>query len=212
MPQESTHLLLEQERPDTSNHEVDESTLVYNLNNGNEAAFNMLFDIYHHAVYNYVVRFIKSPSLTDDIVQDVFVKIWEARYTIKSERSVRSFIFTIAKHHLLNVLKRASLEKKIKVEIMKFALQSHTRSEDEVIYADLTQFADRAIKNLPPQRRLIFKMHQEQGKDFKQIATILGISKNTVRDHLAKATKFIKSYLRVNAEITPLYAVIAFIC
>jgi len=208
MHSEGVHIISLEKPPVDSLILSQENKLVANLVRGDENAFNELFELYHHSLYKHVLRFVKSPNLAADIVQDVFVKLWEVRSTLKSECSLRAFIFTIAKNHLLNVLKRASLEKAIKREIMAYTVYSHTRNEDEVIYADLNRFADQAIQNLPPQRRLIFVMHKEEGKDFHQIAAILGISKNTVRDHLAKAAKFVRSYLRVNAEISSVFTFI----
>ena len=200
--------IVEENSKDALHNLCNETKMIVGLIRGEERAFNELFDLYHHSVYRHVLRFVKSPNLAADIVQDVFVKVWEVRSTLKPDRSIRPFIFTIAKNHVLNVLRRASVEKAVKMEIMSHAVYSYTGNEDEVIYTDLTRFAEEAIQNLPTQRRLIFVMHKEQGKDFHQIAAILGISKNTVRDHLAKATKFVRSYLRINAEVMSVFAAI----
>jgi RNA polymerase sigma-70 factor (ECF subfamily) len=188
-----------------------EKTIVSNIIVGDEGAFSELFEHYHHAVYSHVLRFVKSPSLAADIVQDVFIKVWETRSTLKLECSIQGFLFTVAKNHTLNLLRRASREEAIKKEILRYTLTAHTENEDAVIYADLNRFADKAIQNLPPQRRQVFVMHKEEGKDCHQIASILGISKNTVRDHLTKAFKFIRVYLKVNAEITSVLLFLTFL-
>ncbi len=174
---------------------------IIELIQGNEAAFLKIFEFHHHALYRHVIRFVKSPDLASDIVQEVFIKLWENRSTVNIECSLKAYLFTIAKNHLLNVLKRAAKEESIKREIVSYAMHSHTSNEDSVIYSDLAGLAEKAIENLPPQRRLIFKMHKDEGKDNHQIAEALNISKNTVRDHLAKATKAIRSYLKVYADI-----------
>lgn len=183
--------------------------LILEFAQGNERAFLKIFELHHHALYRHVIRFVKSPDLASDIVQDVFIKLWENRSSIKVEHSLKAYLFTIARNHVLNVLKRASIEESIKKEIITYAQQSHTSNEDNVVYKDFTSFAEKAIESLPPQRRLIFKMHIDEGKDNEQIATSLNISKNTVRDHLVKATKFVRNYLKVYADIASFYALIA---
>lgn len=187
-----------------------ESIIAVKLMQGDERALGELFDLHHHAVYNHVLRFVKSPNFAADVVQDVFIKVWEMRTTLRLECSIKAFLFTVAKNHMLNLLKRASREDAIKREILLHARLSHTENEDELIYADYNAFADKAIQSLPPQRRLVFVMHRSEGKDCEQIASILGISKNTVRDHLTKAAKFVRRYLRMNAEISSLLLLIYF--
>lgn len=179
-----------------------ELRVIEGLISGDREAFLRIFDQYHHALYVHVLHFVKSPDLAADLVQDVFIKIWENRAGIKVELSFKAYLFRIAKNHLINYLKRAAKEKSIKSEIGKYAISSHNQNEDGVIYADLAFHAERAIDQLPTQRQVVFRLFKEEGKDQHEIAAQLGISKNTVRDHLAKAGKFIRAYLRVKADIS----------
>jgi RNA polymerase sigma-70 factor (family 1) len=168
---------------------------------GNEKAFTKIFDQYHHAVYRHILRFVKSPDLASDLTQDIFIKVWENRSKLKPGYSFKAFLFTLAKNHLLNVLKRLSKEESIKKEIYSHAVHFNNHNEDTLIFSDYNQFALLTIDKLPPQRKIIFKMFKDEGQDFHEIAKNLGISENTVRDHLAKATKFLRGYLKVYTGI-----------
>lgn len=178
------------------------SDTLLDLISGDEKALCKIFDLYHHDLYRHVIRYVKSPDLASDIVQDVFIKIWEQRQTINPSFSFKAFLFTVAKNHVLNILKRAAIEDTIKKEIFSFALAFHNNSEDKIIYDDLSRFAEQAIESLPPQRRLIFKMVKDEGRNYDEIATVLGISKNTVHDHITKATKVMRSLLKVHTAIS----------
>jgi RNA polymerase sigma-70 factor (family 1) len=174
---------------------------------GDEKAFVIIFNQYYQSIYRLVIRFVKSPDLTADIVQDVFIKLWENRGAVNLTSSFKSYVFTIAKNHVLNILKRASKEEMIKKEIISHTLMFNTSNEDSIVYGDLASVADKAIESLPPQRKIVFKMHKDEGKDQHEIAAALGISRNTVRDHLAKADKFLRVSLKIHTEFTSLLIV-----
>jgi RNA polymerase sigma-70 factor (ECF subfamily) len=178
--------------------QLEDKCLILDFISGNDQAFPAIFDRYHHALYLHVIKFVKSPDIASDIVQDVFVKIWEIRASINPDYSFKAFMFTIAKNHLLNILKRSAKEKSIRDEIFKYAIDAHSQCEDVVIYNDLNEFAEKAIDCLPPQRKIVFRMFKEEGLDYHQIADNLGLSTNTVRDHLTKASKFIRGYLKIH--------------
>ena len=178
-----------------------EMLIVRALVEGDQDAFLQIFEQYHRGLYVHILRFVKSPDVAADLVQDVFVKVWENRAQIKVECSFRGYLYRIAKNHLINFLKRATKEKHIKQEILKYSDSFHNQNEEQVILSDFELFADRAIASLPPQRQVVFKLFKA-GNDYHEIAAQMGISKHTVRDHLAKATKFIKQFLRAKTGIS----------
>jgi RNA polymerase sigma-70 factor (ECF subfamily) len=178
---------------------LEDQQLILDVIAGNEQAFYRVFHLYHHGIFRYAIKFLKSPDLAADVVQDVFMKVWESRGTINPSCPFKAFLFTVAKNHVLNIIKRGLKEKSIRQEIIKYATVSANQCENTVILNDLTRFAEMAIENLPPQRRVVFRMFKDQGLDYRQIAHVLGLSTNTVRDHLSKASKAIRGFLRVHA-------------
>lgn len=183
-----------------SKHRVDK--VIQQLIQGEEPAFRILYEKYHAPLYYYTLKFLKSGALAEEVVHDVFLKIWENRKNLRTDLNFRAYLFTICKNHIVNVLLRASKEREIKNKIARHLDTSHNDLEETVVYADYMNLAYEAINHLPPQRQLVFKLCREEGKTYAEIAETLNISTGTVKDHLVKAGKFIKNYLLKNARIT----------
>jgi RNA polymerase sigma-70 factor (ECF subfamily) len=181
---------------------MEETCLVQALREGDQTAFRTLYEDYHGRLYGFSLRFVKSPALAEEVVHDVFLKIWEHRATLRTDSSFRSYLFTIAKNHLLTLLQRANQEARIKQEIADHLPTSHCQPEEQVIYNDYLHYAQQAIASLPPQRRLVFETCRLQGKSYEEAAQLLAISPGTVKDHIIKAKKAIRHYLRTKAQIT----------
>lgn len=184
------------------NYSGEDAGLVNGIIESNEQAFEQAYEKYHRQLYHFALKFVRSEELAKEAVHDVFLKVWENRSGLSRQLSFRGYLLTICRNHVLNLLKRASLDASIKAEILRHSLQSHHSTEDTVHYSDYFQFALRAIEQLPPQRQLVFKMCKLEGKSYEEAALILGISKGTVRDHLFKANRQVKKYLAVHADIS----------
>lgn len=181
---------------------LDEIKLLEQLMLGQEAAFKQIYLKYHGRLYGLALKLVKSQELSKEIVQDVFVKVWENRSHINKELSFTAFIFRIAHNHIFNILKRASKEASIKNEILAAAEIASNCTENEVIAAEYETLATNAIEQLPAQRKLIFKLCRNEGKSYEEVSYTLGISKSTVRDHMVKSIKFIKEYLHTHTQTT----------
>jgi len=88
---------------------------------GDTAAFKELYNYYHPQLYRFSLRYVKSPFLAEEVVHDVFVKVWENRHTLDESRSIRSYLYTICKNHMLNVLARAARERQCQQQMVHFA-------------------------------------------------------------------------------------------
>ena len=176
--------------------------LVQALRNSDQAAFRTLYERYHSQLYGYSLRFVKSPTLAEEVVHDIFLRVWERRTALRTDTSFKSYLFTIAKHRIVDLLRRASQEVKIAQEIAQNLPTAHCQPEQEVIYQDYLQYAHQAIALLPPQRRLVYEICRVEGKSYEEAAQLLSISKGTVKDHIIKAKKSIRHYLHTHAQIT----------
>jgi RNA polymerase sigma-70 factor (ECF subfamily) len=127
--------------------------------------------------------------------------VWESREQIKPELSFKAYLFCITKNHIINQLKRIARETKAHQEISYQALTSQNAVEEQVIYAEFEALARKALDALSPKRKKVFIMHRLEGKKYGEIAVLMNISKNTVRDHVVKADKTIKEYFTDQANI-----------
>jgi RNA polymerase sigma-70 factor (family 1) len=182
--------------------DLNEIQLLEELIKGNETAFRQIYFKYHGSLYRLALKFVKSEELAKEIVQDVFVKVWENRSHINKELSFSAFIFRITHNHIFNLLKRASREAALKNEMLAAAEKASNRTEYEMIAAEYESLATDAIEQLPPQRKIIFKLCRNEGKSYEEVSYTLGISKSTVRDHMVKAIKSIKDYLHAHTQTT----------
>jgi RNA polymerase sigma-70 factor (ECF subfamily) len=190
---------------------LNETILLEGLIKGKEDAFKQVFTAYHGKIYSLALKFVKSEELAKEVVQDVFIKIWEHKHTINKELSFSAFIYRVAHNHIFNLLKRAAKEASVKNEILAAATKYYNQTEDTIITAEYEELALYAIEQLPPQRKLIFKLCRNEGKSYEEVSHVLGISKSTVKDHMVKAIKFIKEYLHVHTQTTFVYVLSCFI-
>lgn len=185
---------------DNTTHE--DRSLVEGIIRGDEAAFLRIFEKYHSPLYLHVLRFAKSEDLAKDIVQEVFIKVWENKNALNAELCFKGYLFKMCKNRIINFLKRAARETAIQKELSYHAHIASNQLEENYTYSEYESLARKAIQLLPPKRQVVFRMCRLEGKDYDEVAASLHISKHTVRDHMAKAVKSIKDYFSVHADIS----------
>lgn len=181
---------------------MEEERLVKHLRDGNALAFRTLYETYHRPLYGFCLRFVKSPTLAEEAVHDVFLKVWDRRTALRADTSFQSYLFTIAKNIVINQLQRASKEKEIIQQIAIHLPATRSSTEDELVLKDYMHHAQQAIDRLPPQRKLIYEACRFQGKSYEETARQYQISRETVKDHVVKAHKAIRHYLQTYAQIS----------
>lgn len=179
---------------------VREVKLLHDVREGKEAAFEALFNCYKDRVYAFSYKILKSRDLADDMVIEVFTKVWERRASIHPGPSFQAWLFRITKNHIINFLNKASLDSRIKEQLSTSANYYRCSTEEEVIYNEYLTIAEQAISQMPKQRRRVFRLKSEQGMTYDQIAVQLGISKNTVKSHLLAATAHLRNVINVDPD------------
>jgi RNA polymerase sigma-70 factor (family 1) len=178
-----------------------EVELVSLLKTGHEPALAELFRRYELKLYKYAMRFLRRAELAEETLQDVFVSLWEYREQLDSELSVSPLLYKITKNKILNVIRHESrLQQQRKVYSLSMEV-SRDLTEEKVVLDDYQRMMDRAIENLPRQRRSIFKMIHQEGKSYEEIAITLGISRNTVRNQMIKSLKYVRDFLNTNVDL-----------
>lgn len=160
---------------------------------GNEEAFTILYDRYYRPVVSFVQQLVKLPALAEDLSQETFVRIWEAREQLAKVQSFKSYLFVAARNHALNCLKLAASEQALKGEIIRHFQQLRNSTEEEMLTQAYLQHIDRVLNSLPAQTRRIFHLCREQEHSYDEVAALLGISKNAVKKHMMRSIKSLKA-------------------
>lgn len=169
-----------------------ESRYIYNLKRGDTPSFEYLYNLWSGKLYNFVMRISKGDSyLAEDIVQSVFIKVWESRHTLDPDKSFGAYLCTIAKNQLVNIYQHRMLEY-LYEEKVKSTESIENTTEKEVDYHLLEEYIDSLIEQLPPARREIFILSRRSLLTNKEIAEKLNISENTVESQLTKALAFLR--------------------
>ncbi|HYH56419.1 MAG TPA: RNA polymerase sigma-70 factor [Anseongella sp.] len=165
-------------------------------------AFEQLYDRYHGMLYRSSLKILKSDDLARETVQEVFIKLWEARQNLNEELSISAYLVTMTRNRIFNMLKRASRESRIKAEIKLHAEMASNSTESRVLLSEYREVVDSAIAQLPPQRKRIFILCRQEGKSYEEVAGLFGISKSTVRDHMVKALKSVREHFYLKTGIS----------
>jgi RNA polymerase sigma-70 factor (ECF subfamily) len=177
----------------------DDHTLVQLLQKGNVTAFDSLFEGYSQKLFGFALKYFKNESDAEELVQEVFVKVWENRQTLKSELSFKSYLFTIA----LNQIRKHFNKKATSLRYLE-SLQNEPEFTDyqavnDDNYESALQQINLIIEQLPPRRREIFIKSKLDGKSSKEIAAELNISAGTVDNQVSDALRFIRSQLKTES-------------
>ena len=173
----------------------DERALVLRLIGGDEDAFCELYAAYKNRLIYFAMRFLKSREYAEDVFQDAFTVVWQSRRFIDPDASFSSYLYTIIRNRLLNQLRDAANEEKLKESILSQALDYTDDTKREVMLNDLKFIISRALEQLTPRQREIFEMSREAQLSHKEIAGELGISVNTVQEQISSSLKIIRTYL-----------------
>lgn len=175
--------------------------LVERVKKGNIEAFDILFMKYSQRLYHFSLGYLKSGVDAEDMTQEVFVQLWENRDKLDPQYSFNSYIFTITKNKILNVIRKRVYENKYLDTVSVKQILPDFTTDNQMDFKELLEISQEAIESLPPKRKQIFKMSRNEGLTYEEIAVQLGISKKTVENQMGTALKTLRSYLTKNAEI-----------
>ena len=173
----------------------EERSLILRLIVEGEDAFCELYATYKNRLIYFAMRFLKSREYAEDVFQDTFTVVWQSRRFINPDASFSSYLYTIMRNRILNQLRNAANEEKLKESILSQALDYTEDTKREVMLNDLKSLISHALQQLTPRQREIFEMSREAQLSHKEIADKLGISINTVQEHISTSLKLIRTYL-----------------
>ena len=184
-----------------------ENALVLRVSQGDELAFRTLFDHYRDRIYSLGMYLTKSESLAEELVQDVFLKVWKNREKLSTIQYFNAWLRTVAKNTCSNYLRTLAIEKLAMVHLGGRGSDSTESVENDMIVKEFEQIIHHAIQQLPTQQKKVYILSKQFSKKQDEIAKELNISIHTVKEYMKLANRSIRSHLDHKAEFIVLTAI-----
>lgn len=169
---------------------------------GDESAFRKVFDLYKSPFYNAAFKMIRSPDLAEDIVQEVFITLWNKRVLIGSQPNPQAYLLKILHNNIYQQFRKLAIEKRLKETVKSQGEEADENSlELFLLEKENRAMLEAIISQLPHQQQMVYRLAKQEGLTREDIAGKLGLSPNTVRNHLAAAVEFIRKNLSRSASV-----------
>jgi len=188
----------------TSVPAYNEKDLFLQVSEGDVTAFRTVFDAYRLRLYGAAFKLTKSEYASEEIVQEIFTALWESRANLANVENPPAYIFTIAYNKTFRYLKKVSNDQAFLQSLARKG-EGHSDTEEYLDVKESEGLINDAVKDLPPQRKLIYKMSREQGLSHQQIAEELHISPLTVKKQVSLALQAIRENLAKTAPLLALF-------
>ncbi|HEX9510667.1 MAG TPA: RNA polymerase sigma-70 factor [Puia sp.] len=178
-----------------------EMELLLMVSAGDEKAFRQIYEQYWNRIYTMALLYFKSPVAAQDMVQEVFLKVWVNRSELPAIASFGAWLRIIARNFLISSLRKKTTQYVWGMEDNGTVPDQASSADEQLVMKETAGLIRRAIEQLPPQQQKIYRMSREEGLKLTEVAAALDLSHNTVREHMSKALKNIRLYLIRHLEI-----------
>lgn len=169
-----------------------EVRLLKGLKKSDHESFRKLFERYSNPLYRFSLSYLKSNEAAEDIVQEVFIKIWNKRKDIDTTKSFQSYLFTIALNSVRKYFNKLAETNQLKHDIIAALSDNSTVFDEQDNFEDYLRKLDDLIHQMPEKRKEIFIGKKLEGKSQKELAKEYEITTKTVEYHITEAMKFLK--------------------
>ena len=177
---------------------VNEKELLILLKEGHESAFEEIYKLYSSRLFGNIYKMVKSELIAQEILQEVFIKVWNNRAGIDPQKSFRSYLFRIAENQVYDFFRKAVRDKKMQTRLIAVVSEHYEHIEEMILKKENNLILQKAIAALSPQRQQVFRLCRLEGKSYNEVGKELGISTSTISDHIVKANKTVREYLFEN--------------
>jgi RNA polymerase sigma-70 factor (family 1) len=172
----------------------EEKELLMRIAAGDEAAFTALFDAYKDKIYSIAMRLTRNAAVAEEIVQDVFLKIWLKRQGLAEVEHFRAYLFTATRNEVISAIRRLARRRVLVAGAAKAGLTEVNDTDSLLLDREYQAILRQAVEQLPPQQQKVYRLMKEQGLRRDQAAEQLGMSPETVKMHLALAMRSVRAF------------------
>ena len=179
------------------------------IKEGDEHFFNLIFGKYRNQLFAYLYKVTKSKELSEEIVLDVFLKLWHGREAITEIQNFEAFLYKVAHNKAIDFFRAAKRSQALQQALWQAITEAPAadNADNRLIVKNTDALIKEAINQLSPQRKKVFELRHYEDLSYAEIATTLNLSTNTVRNHLAASLQFIREYLEKNNALFLLLAI-----
>ena len=178
--------------------------LIVGLKKGDEVAFNELYNAYSKPMYLKVLRMVKNKDVADELVQELFIKLWDNRRKINLEKSFQSFMYTIAQNLVYNYFRKVASDNNMIESLLLRGVDYDPGAEEILLNKEANALLQQAIDQLSPQRKQAFKLCKIEGRSYEEASQIMGVSVATINSHITQSLQTIKIYVLKHQDKTML--------
>lgn len=185
---------------------IDDKGLLEKIKLGDKRAFEQLYLRYDRQMFYAIVKLVRINDVAAEIHQDVFLKMWTHRSQIDVEKPIIAFLRLVARNMAIDFYRKASRDKALQQQLADTMTEIHDPVNDLISGKEVGQAIEDAISKLPPQRQQVFRLIKLENKSYEYAAEQFGVSVGTIKDHMAKASRFLKLEL-----LTPERSIASFV-
>jgi RNA polymerase sigma-70 factor (family 1) len=173
----------------------EDNELVERLQKADIEAFDLIYEKYSGKLYTFGLKYLRSTDEAEELVQSVFLKLWENSKNLKKELSFKSYLFTIAYNDICKLFRKRSYSQKFVNDMLYENSHSSDEIESRIHFQSVLEKVQQIIEKLPERQRIVFQKSRQEGKSTKEIAKEIGLSPGTVDNYISESLKFIRSQL-----------------
>jgi RNA polymerase sigma-70 factor (ECF subfamily) len=181
----------------------EEQQLLAKIAEGDQHAFCIIFDYYRKYVYSFSLKLSRSEEMSEEIVQDVFLKVWFNRTKLSKIESFGAFITSLVRNHAFNLLRQQAQARKIKQEIRLTISDKDFDTQNMLDYRETVRVLDEALSHLPEQQRMVYTLCHKEGLKYDEAAEKMNISSATVHYHMKLALSSIREHFAKSSVVYP---------
>lgn len=165
------------------------------IREGDEYAFELLFKEYYEQLTRFSWRYVKSKTVAEGLIQDVFSDIWENRDELDLNGSIRPYLYKIVRNHSLNYIKHQEVQRKYDPIWMDQKEVPMIEYRDEKREEQIRKAIERAVEELPERSKMTYKLHRHDGLTYQEIAEVMDVSVKTVESQMTRTLKMLRERL-----------------
>jgi RNA polymerase sigma-70 factor (ECF subfamily) len=159
------------------------------IKKGDQQALEELFEKYYYQLCDFAFQYVRSVNLTEEVVSDIFLKIWKKREDLTISGNFKGYLFTAVRNQSLNYIKKEQRPLDSLDDRPRPPASTDYQPDEKLLFKELTNRIETLINSLPPRRRRIFKLSRLEGFTYREIADMLSISIHTVQNQMVQAVK-----------------------